>query len=42
MTLAFAAPDSNAIPLHLLAEDEVQPWLDSQSEAVGAWVTGNG
>ena len=42
MTLAFAAPDSNAIPLHLLAEDEVQPWLDSQSEAVGAWVTGHG
>lgn len=42
MTLAFAAPDSDAIPLHLLAEDAVQPWLDNQSGAVRAWAKAHG
>lgn len=42
MTLAFAAPDPTAIPLHLLAEDAVQPWLDAQSAPVRAWAKAHG
>ncbi|MFL4469593.1 M17 family metallopeptidase [Tateyamaria armeniaca] len=37
MTLAFAAHDPDAIPVHLLAEDVVQSWLDTQDEAVRKW-----
>lgn len=42
MTLAFAAPDPHAIPLYLLAEDAVQPWLESQSDSVRAWAKAHG
>ncbi|WP_299285232.1 M17 family metallopeptidase [uncultured Tateyamaria sp.] len=42
MPLAFAAPDAAAIPLHLLAEDAVQPWLDTQSDAVKHWAGAQG
>ncbi|MEP1961579.1 MAG: leucyl aminopeptidase family protein [Tateyamaria sp.] len=42
MTLAFAAPTSDAIPLFLLAEDAVQTWLDGQNDAVRAWAKAHG
>lgn len=42
MTLAFAAPDLPAIPLHLLDENAVQPWLDTQPDAVRAWANAHG
>jgi len=37
MTLGFAAHDSDAIPVHLLAEEAVKPWLDAQNAQVRAW-----
>ena len=37
MTLAFAAYDPNAIPLHLLAEDAVPSWLATQSDTAQTW-----
>ncbi|MEP1355631.1 MAG: leucyl aminopeptidase family protein [Tateyamaria sp.] len=37
MTLAFAAHDPDAIPVHLLAEDDVAPWLETQDNATQAW-----
>ncbi len=42
MTLAFAAPDPNAIPLHLLAEDAVEGWLATQSNDLRIWVKAHG
>ncbi|WP_299147180.1 M17 family metallopeptidase [uncultured Tateyamaria sp.] len=42
MPLTFAAPDAAAIPLHLLAEDAVQPWLDTQSDTVKHWASAQG
>lgn len=42
MTLAFAAPDPDAIPVHLLSEDEVRPWLDTQTDACKHWAEAHG
>jgi leucyl aminopeptidase len=39
MTLAFAAHDTNAIPAYLLAQDAVEAWLETQSDAAKAWAT---
>ena len=42
MTLAFAAPDSAAIPLHLLDEGEVPDWIEAQSAPIRAWAKAQG
>ncbi|MEO0381129.1 MAG: leucyl aminopeptidase family protein, partial [Pseudomonadota bacterium] len=42
MTLAFAAHDPDAIPVHLLAEEEVQSWLETQDDSVQAWAKAHG
>lgn len=42
MSLAFAAPDTPAIPLHVLSADALDDWLGSQPEAVGHWVRNAG
>ena len=42
MTLAFAAPDPAAIPVHLLAEKAVQPWLKAQGAQVRGWAKAHG
>jgi len=42
MTLAFAAPDPDAIPVHLLAEDAVGLWLDGHGETVRNWASAHG
>ncbi|WP_417726608.1 leucyl aminopeptidase family protein [Roseovarius sp.] len=38
MSLKFAAPDTPAIPLHLVAEGGLDPWLAGQTPQVRAWV----
>lgn len=42
MSLKFAAPDTPAIPLHLLAEDALEAWLSGQAPHVTAWVRAMG
>ncbi|MDW4498308.1 leucyl aminopeptidase family protein [Sulfitobacter sp. D35] len=42
MTLAFAEPTDQSIPLHVLAEDEVPDWLEQQPETTQAWVRATG
>lgn len=42
MTLAFAAPDPNAIPLYLLEEDAVDDWLNAQTQDVRQWARAHG
>ncbi len=38
MPFAFAAPDAQALPLHVLEPDDVDLWVAQQSDAVRAWV----
>ncbi|MEO0402529.1 MAG: leucyl aminopeptidase family protein [Pseudomonadota bacterium] len=42
MTLAFAAPTSVAIPLHVLAEGDVTGWLKDQSDDIAVWAKATG
>ncbi|WP_299721974.1 M17 family metallopeptidase [uncultured Tateyamaria sp.] len=42
MTLAFASHDPAAIPVHLLAEDAVAPWLEAQGAEVQGWAKVHG
>ncbi|WP_299139270.1 M17 family metallopeptidase [uncultured Tateyamaria sp.] len=42
MTLAFAATDPSAIPLHLLDEEAAHHWIDTQNDATRAWATAQG
>lgn len=42
MTARFAAPDAAALPLHLIAQDDLNGWLADQPPAIAAWVVGNG
>ncbi len=35
--LAFAAPDPEAIALHVVSEDDAQAWLGAQPEPVAGW-----
>ncbi len=42
MPLTFAAPSSDAIPVHVLATDAFDPWLAGQPDRVKAWVRANG
>lgn len=38
MPLTFAAPNSPAIPLHVVDDDSYEDWLETQSEATGNWL----
>ncbi|MEO0764431.1 MAG: leucyl aminopeptidase family protein [Pseudomonadota bacterium] len=42
MTLAFAAHDPDAIPVHLLAEKDVAAWLAEQDDTAKAWAKAHG
>ncbi|MGX0879249.1 leucyl aminopeptidase [Roseovarius sp. MBR-154] len=42
MSLTFAAPDTPAIPLHVVEEGALEGWLDAQSSKVAAWVRAMG
>ena len=42
MTLTFAAPDSPAIPLHVIAQSALAGWLETQEDSVRRWVEANG
>ena len=41
MHARFATPSDNAIPLHLLSEDALGPWLEDQTVSVRTWVEAN-
>jgi leucyl aminopeptidase len=40
--VAFAAPDAPSIPLHLVAADGLDAWLDSQPARVRTWIAAVG
>ena len=42
MSLTFAAPDTPAIPLHVVEEGALADWLDAQPAQVAAWVRAMG
>ncbi|MDJ0825901.1 MAG: leucyl aminopeptidase family protein [Rhodobacter sp.] len=42
MSLAFAPPDSPALPLHLISKEAYAGWLDGQAPQVRAWLEGAG
>ncbi|WP_323767305.1 leucyl aminopeptidase family protein [Antarctobacter sp.] len=42
MSASFAAPDSPALPLHLIEPDGLEIWLDGQDARVRAWVKASG
>lgn len=42
MSLVFAAPDTPAIPLHVVSEHALDGWLSHQPETVTAWVRATG
>ena len=42
MSLKFAAPDADAIPLHIIESDALSAWMSGQNKAVANWVRLNG
>ncbi len=42
MSLRFADPSSEAYPLHVLSEEELQIWLETKPTDVQNWVTAHG
>ncbi len=42
MSPTFAAADADAIPLHVIAEDQLENWLDGQPDAARHWLTAQG
>ncbi len=42
MLTQFAAPSSDAIPLHVVSEDALEAWLDDQTETTRNWISANG
>ena len=42
MTMTFADPGAPSLPLHLLAEDAVDGWLNDQPGTVSSWARANG
>ncbi len=42
MSASFADPSAAEIPLHVIAEDQLQDWLEGRPKKVRAWVTSNG
>lgn len=41
MAAKFADPTATTIPLHLIAEDQLDGWLDSQTDTTRSWVETN-
>lgn len=41
MSLTFASPDPDAIPIHVLAQEDVADWLKAQPVALQAWAAAN-
>ncbi|MEP2718801.1 leucyl aminopeptidase family protein [Pseudophaeobacter sp.] len=42
MAPRFAAASTSAVPLYLIEQDQLQTWLEDQSEPLQAWVAQNG
>lgn len=42
MTLSFALPSDPSIPLHVIAQPELDNWLQDQPDTVQTWVAANG
>ncbi len=42
MTPRFASPDTPAIPLHIVAKNDLDGWLESQPASISQWVRVNG
>ncbi|MGB7242443.1 MAG: leucyl aminopeptidase family protein [Sulfitobacter sp.] len=42
MTAFFADPSDATIPLHILAQSDLETWLDGQPENIQGWVAANG
>ncbi|MTH99973.1 M17 family metallopeptidase [Roseibium sp. RKSG952] len=42
MTLSFASPNEPALPLHVIAKDDFEDWLQGQPAQIQSWVTTNG
>ncbi len=42
MDLTFAPADAAAIPLHVIEQDALDPWLDAQPERVARWIRATG
>ncbi len=42
MSTQFAAPSSDAVPLHVLSEDTLNAWLEDQTDATRNWIAANG
>ncbi len=42
MTLSFAPPSDPSLPLHVLAQPDLEVWLAEQSDHVQGWVAANG
>ncbi|CAD0184468.1 Cytosol aminopeptidase [Ruegeria sp. THAF57] len=42
MTLTFALPSDNSVPLHVIAQPDLEDWVKDQPDAVQNWVTNNG
>ncbi len=42
MTLTFALPDDPSLPLHVVAQPDLETWLQDQPDHVKAWVDSNG
>ncbi|MEQ8899196.1 MAG: leucyl aminopeptidase family protein [Roseovarius sp.] len=42
MPLEFAPADAPAIPLHVIAQEDVESWAEGQPERVATWVRGAG
>ncbi|WP_298840445.1 M17 family metallopeptidase [uncultured Roseobacter sp.] len=42
MSVAFADPDTDPVPLHVIEQGEVDDWLSDKPPSVSKWVTANG
>ncbi|WP_120499371.1 M17 family metallopeptidase [Roseovarius sp. EL26] len=42
MSLVFAAPDPEAVPVHVIEQDGLEGWLAAQPDHVANWVIANG
>ncbi|WP_171178523.1 M17 family metallopeptidase [Ruegeria sp. HKCCA4633] len=42
MTLSFALPSDTSFPLHVIAQPDLESWLQKQSQHVQSWVAVNG
>ncbi len=42
MSMQFAAPSSDALPLHVLSEDALDAWLEDHTDTTRSWIAANG